>query len=445
MSATAPSLPVLPLERRPIPAAVFEILGCLAAVAAASLAFVAGWLSVNAAVVLTVVLLSTLIVLSWVHLGQGRHPVFLFLCTLMLFQGGRLIGYCLGNVPDPMRIVIMTAAPFSIPRTVQGLVLLALSLSAIFLYAPCRWLFRPVAPPTFAEVQKYLPYLYILFAASLPVQLLKNYRYYDYAMQHGGYTLIYANHAAMAATVPFWVRAIPIVTLPVFVAIFVFERRKFFLYLTTLLYFATASFILLLGSRAGPFLLAGTLWWVARIKANRITSLIWLVALAVPVLLAADLIQEQRQVDIGGTYEPSVLRLISSQGVSLNVTEVVFQYRDRFSPYYISYLWTELQNAFVPTDTTNYRRGKSLAIDVSVLLSPEAYSWGYGTAGSYIPEAYAAGGISAVVLISVVLGLGLHAFYRFSGSPLLLFLFAMSLPDILLMPKDNCSTGRPYF
>ena len=154
-------------------------------------------------------------------------------------------------------------------------------------------------------------------------------------------------------------------------------------------------------------------------------------------MLVADVIQEQRQVDIGGTYEPSVLRLISSQGVSLNVTEVVSQYRDRFSPYYISYLWTELQNAFVPTDTTNYRRGKSLAIDVSVLLSPEAYSWGYGTAGSYIPEAYAAGGISAVVLISVVLGLGLHAFYRFSGSPLLLFLFAMSLPDILLMPKGQ--------
>jgi hypothetical protein len=62
------------------------VLAYLAVVVAASLAYLAGWLTVNGAMVLTVVLLSTLIVLWWVHLGQGRHPCFLFLCTLMLFK-----------------------------------------------------------------------------------------------------------------------------------------------------------------------------------------------------------------------------------------------------------------------------------------------------------------------------------------------------------------------
>jgi hypothetical protein len=76
--------------------AAFEVLAYLSVVAAASLAFLAGWLTVNGAVVLTVLLLGSLIVFSWIHLGQGRHPAFLFLCTLTLFQGGRLAAFCFG-------------------------------------------------------------------------------------------------------------------------------------------------------------------------------------------------------------------------------------------------------------------------------------------------------------------------------------------------------------
>ena len=81
MSTVAPAWTALDYRRQPMPAAAFEVLGLLAVVAAASLAFLAGWLSVNAAVVLTVALLLTLIDLSWIHLGQGRHPEFLVLCT----------------------------------------------------------------------------------------------------------------------------------------------------------------------------------------------------------------------------------------------------------------------------------------------------------------------------------------------------------------------------
>src|ERR1035441_2854293 len=118
-----------------------------------------------------------------------------------------------------------------------------------------------------------LPYLYLLFFATLPVQLFKNYRYYEYVQQHGGYTFIFINHSALAASVPLWVRAIPLITFPVFVAIFVFERRKFPLYVATLLYFSTASFILLLGSRGAVFSLILVLWWVARIKTLRKTRI----------------------------------------------------------------------------------------------------------------------------------------------------------------------------
>jgi hypothetical protein len=359
----------------------------------------------------------------------------LFLCSLMLFQGGRLIGYCLGGEPDPMRVVAMTPVPFDVPRHDSGLVLLALSLSAICIYAPCRWLYRPVAPPSSVEVRKYLPYLYILFIATLPVQLFKNYRYYEYVQQHGGYAFIYVNHAAIASSVPFWVRAIPLISLPVFVAIFVFERSRFRLYLATTLYFATASLILLLGSRSGPFLLVAALWWVARVKSLRKTRIVFLATAVMTLLMVANVIQVRRQDEQGANYKFSLVRLIISQGASLNVTEVGFKYRDLFSPYFGTYLLTGLQDAFVAPDASKYHRGKSLAIDVSVFLSAVNYEYGYGTAGAYIPEAYVGGGMVAVILVSIGLGLGLHAFYRFSGNALLLFVFAMSLPDIISLPK----------
>jgi oligosaccharide repeat unit polymerase len=437
MSSLIPPFPALGRAPMAVPAAAFEVLGYLAVVAVATVCFLAGWLPVNGAVVLTVVLLATLIVLSWIRLGQGRHPALLFLCALMLFQGGRLIGYCLGGEPDPMRVVAMTPAPFSVSRHDSGLVLLALSLSAICIYAPCRWLYRPVAPPCRVELGKYLPYLYILFVATLPVQLFKNYRYYEYVQQHGGYAFIYVNHAAIASSVPFWVRAIPLISLPVFVAIFVFERRKFRLYLATALYFATASLILLLGSRSGPFLLVAALWWVARVKSRRKTRIVLLATAVMALLMVAYVIQVMRQDEQGASYKFSAVRLIVSQGASLNVTEVGFKYRDLFSPYFGSYLLAGLQDAFVASDAANYHRGRSLAIDVSVFLNAARYEYGYGTAGSYLPEAYVGGGMIAVVLVSIALGLGLHAFYRFSGNALLLFVFAMSIPDIVSMPKGG--------
>jgi oligosaccharide repeat unit polymerase len=438
MSAAAPTLPALDYGRLRIPMAAFEVLAYLTIVSAASLAFLAGWLTVNGAVVLTVLLLASLIVLSWINLGQGRHPVFLFLCSLTLFQGGRLIGYCIGAESDPMQVVIMTLAPFAISRDVQGLVLLAISLSAICIYAPCRWLYRPVPPPDLNSVQKYLPYLYCLFAAALPFQLFRNYRYYQYAMEHGGYSFFYTDRAALASSVPFLLRVIPLVTLPVFVAIFVFERRRSRLFLATALYFLTASLILLLGSRAGPLLLVGTLWWISRVKSQGKLRVLRLALLVLALLVVADAVQEHRKgEDESGPYRFSPLKLIVSQGISLNVTEVAFQFRELFSPYGPSYLLTELRSGFLASDVSNYRRGKSLAIDVSVFLQPERYSEGYGTGGSYVADAYVLGGFFALLVVSITLGVVLHGFYRFSGDARLLFFFAIAFPDMLFMPKGQ--------
>ncbi len=439
MHAAAPTFPPLASDRMRIPGAVFEVLGYLALIAAAALAFVAGWLTVNAAVVLTALLLISLIVLSWINLGHGRHPVFLFLCTLTLFQGGRLIGYCLGAEPEPMRVALMGADTFSLARNEQGIVLFCIALSALCVYAPCRWNYRQISLPDDRLVRPYLPYLYLVFFASLPVQAFKNYRYYEYAQQHGGYFYIYLNHAGLASSVPFVVRFISVITFPVFVALFVFEKRKKYLYLVTGLYVATASFILLLGQRSTAFALALALWYVAQVKSERRPRLFGLIVFVAILALAAALIQVAREnpnqpMDTSDIVSAPADFLVS-QGASLGVTQVSVAYRELFAPFGQAYLWHELRDAFVASDAGSYYRGKLFPFDVSVLINPLTFDLGLGTGGSYVGEAYVLGGAAGVIAISLLLGAGLRLLYRMSGRSDLLFLVALLLSDVVWMPR----------
>src|SRR5664279_3926087 len=101
MSTLTESFPTFGRAPLAVPTAAFEVLAYLCVVAIGTLCFLLGWLSPEGAGVLTVLLLAFLIGLAWSRFDQGRHPCFLFLCTLLLFQGGRLIGFCLKVTPDP--------------------------------------------------------------------------------------------------------------------------------------------------------------------------------------------------------------------------------------------------------------------------------------------------------------------------------------------------------
>ena len=436
MRISAKSFPALAPASAALPGAAFEVLGYLAVVGVGTLCFLFGWLSPNGAAVLTVLLLSTLIVLAWNRFDQGRHPCFLFLCALMFFQGGGLLAYCLGTDMDPLRVGLMTPNAFYVARDDAGIVLLLLSLSAICVYAPCRWSYQQISPPKDVSVRRYLPYLYLLFFATVAIQLFKNYRYYEYAREHGGYTFIYVDHAALAASVPFLVRVVPLITFPALVAIFVFERRKRYLFLVTVLYFTTASFILLLGSRVAVFSLILALWYVARIKSTGKAPILKLVAVGLVLLMIGDAVSKLREEEeVTTAFSP--VNVLAIQGVSLNVTEVAVKYRELFSPYGASYMLRELQNAFIANDASNYYRGRSLAFDVSVFLNPSLFTIGYGTGSSYVAEAYVIGGIAGVITVSLLIGFGLHFAYRYSGNALALVAVAMVLPEVLIMPRNG--------
>ena len=418
---------------------LLEIIVYLLAVAVGSLCFVLNWLTVNGAVILCVGLLLALILLSWNRFAQGRHPCFLFLCTLTLMQGGRLLTYSLGYLQRPMRGGSFTQYGFDLSRDEGGMVLLCIALSAICVYAPCRWNYR-FFPPTLSSSsdKRYLSYLYFIFLLAVPLQLLKSYAYYEYIQGHGGYVYFFINHAAVASSIPFFVRAGSLIALPVFVAIFVLETKRKRVYVATALYFISTAFILLIGLRGGLFALVLALWYAAGIKSRRKTSIAILALVAIGLILVGDVVQTLREDSNGLTRHMfAPITFVMLQGNSIEVTEAAVKYQHDFAPYSFSYLTHELENAFVSSDVSNYFRGKSLAFDVPVLLDSSSFSLGHGTGGSYIGEAYVLGGVAGVVLVSLLIGAGLQYMYHLSERPLSLVVVGLILPEVLIMPRGN--------
>jgi hypothetical protein len=439
MTSVAIAAPPPDYARLRIPAAAFELLAYLVIVAATSLAFLAGWLTVNAAIVLTVLLLGSLIVLSWIHLGQGRHPVFLFLCTLMLFQGGRLLAYCLGAEPEPLRIELLTANPFFLSRAEEGITLLCLVVSAGCIYGVCRWNCWPIPPPDLRVARPYLTYLYLVFYCSLPTQLLKNYLYLRYVQANGGYLVFFTDYAGLVASVPPIVRVLALVTFPVFIAIFVFETRKKLLWLATTLYFASAALFLLTGSRMDTFSLILTLWYVSRVKSVRRSRVLVVTVLAVSLVLLSNAVQLMRfdeadQVARGAANLPD---FVLHQGISINVTEVAVRYRSEFQPHIGRYLLNETMARFISSDVSKYHWGDRLGPDISAFLNPELLASGFGGGGSYLAQAYILAGGLGVVGVSLLIGAGLRQLYNLSCAAFPLVLAAIILPDVFLLPRGG--------
>jgi oligosaccharide repeat unit polymerase len=420
-----------------------EITAALAAITLAALLFAAGWLSPGPAGLLCMGLLLGLIALAWKHFRSGCHPAFYFLCVLALFQGGRLMA----GEADPFRVVLMTTIQFDVSREIAGTVLLALALSALVIYAVCRWNYRPLAPLQNESLkneslkneswQRFLPYLRVLFWSSLPIQLYKNYCYYAYARDHGGYLVFFIDHEGMAGSIPAVVRAVALVTLPALAGIFVLENRTRRLRTAALIYFAVAAPVLITGSRGALFSLIVALWYLRQARSGRRIRMGTLAMIAAALVGVGALVGSFRDEGTPARTLAGPAAFIADQGSSLNVTEIAVLRRDAFLPHIGSYLASELESAFVAADQVSYSPGQRFSDDAAMYLNPVTYRLGFGCGSSYVAEAYILGGLWGAVLVSAGLGWLLHAMHRASAHPLGLFLVAMILPDVLWMPRGG--------
>ncbi len=418
--------------------ALTEILAYCTAILVATMGFLAGLISLPAAGFLATALLLSLTGLSWIRFDSGRHPCFLFLCLLTLFQAGRLILFCMGMMPDPFEIDLFVSPAFDVSTRTSAVFLLSLCLSALCIYAVCRWRYRFVLSERPASAANVLPYLYALFFLTIPFQILENFLFLRYANAHGGYLTFYADKAGLIASVPRPIHFAALFAAPAFLAIFVLEHRKLRLYAATTVYFASSAIALLTGSRSGTFSLIVVLWYISRMKSAKRPRMVRLVLIAVILAAVGNFIGNFRQDNSGGGNESLALSLfLGSQGNTMNVSELAIEDRGLFKPYALSYFLNEIKEAFVAHDQSNYQRGLSLADDITVLLNPAAFSEGLGTGSSFLGEAYIAGGILGVVVVSLLLGLSLDGLHRSCRYPFGLLVTAMILPLILWMARSG--------
>jgi len=421
-----------------VPGSVIEVLALSAFLGLGILCFELGFLSTLQAAAGTALFLCCLDALAWRHFDQGRHPCFLFLCALTVLQGGRALAYLLGAGNYPLRVAGMAPHPFDLTSAEGGEVLLCIVLSALCIYGVCRWNYRKISQPTDAPVVRYLPFLYLVFYASLPIQLYKMYSYYRFVQQHGGYLYLWSHHGNIVSTVPLFVRAIVLINAPAFLAIFVFETRKKWVYLATISYFTTTAFTLLIGYRAAAFTLVLSLWYVARIKSSKRSNLVKISVFALALVVIGGLVQTSRESDSSlSDYAFAPLEFLRLQGNSIDVTSVAVKYHDIFAPFAWSYAWYDLQDAFVYRGVQGYVQGERLPNDVSVFLNPVAFRRGLGVGGSYLAEIYLLGGVAGVFALSLMLGGGLHLLHRYSQYPKSLFVVASVMPMVMYMPRGQ--------
>lgn len=427
----------LPSVLSPRLTAAIELTVYLAIAAAATVSFLLDGLTCNQAAILTVLWLLSLTTLAWGRFDGGRHPCFFFLCTLTLFQAGQLIAYCAGGAEHIFRITVLTPHPFDVSRNVTGLVLLSIALSSICIYAPCRWNYHFICPPSSKSLSRFLPYLYFLLFLSVPVQLFKNFRYYEYAKDHGGYLVFFTDHGGLASSVSLPVRTISLICLPALVGILVLERRAKVLGLAAASYFMVEAPILLTGSRGAVFSLILSLWYLAGVKSSRRSRLYSVGLFGVAFVLIGSFIGSFRIGNAEFGVVDNASQFIAGQGVSINVTEIAVAYRARFTSNILCNLAGELQSAFVASDQTNYVAGQHFADDVSMFLNPTNYRLGVGSGSAYLAEAYVLGGLTGVALLSGLLGTLLHGMHVCAQDAFGLFLVAMILPEVLLMPRGG--------
>ena len=422
-----------------VPGAAFELSVLLILLGLGILAFELGWLLPAPAAAGAAIFLCCLDLLAWRNFDQGRHPCFLFLCVLTLLQSGRALAYLFGDGTQPLRIAGIAPQPFDLTHSEAGTVVLCLTLSALCIYGVCRWNYRSIAPPSNAPVARYLPFLYLVFYGTLPIQLYKNYSYYHFIQQHGGYLYFWTHHGDIVSSVPFIVRAIVLMNAPAFLAIFIFEQQKKWVYLATVAYFTTTIFTLLTGLRSSAFVLVLVLWYVAKIKSTKKSRMAALVALALLLVIVGGVIQTLREDEEASfsDYVFAPLEFVRLEGDSIDVTAATVKYDTTLAPYGLSYLWYDLQDAFALRSVHGYVKGERLPNDISVLLNPVAFSRGRGDAGSYIAQMYLLGGVAGVVVLSLLLGGGLHLLHRLSRDARSLFVVASILPVIILMPRGQ--------
>jgi hypothetical protein len=413
---------------RPV-SAFMEISLYLATTAICTVLVLVGVLHEEGCIWIATALLVGVFVRSWLTFDRGRHPCFLFLGMLLVFQGGRLLAHVLGAFDDPMRIDVAVSVPIHISTPAAELTLLVLVLSAIFVYAPCHFGYQSVVLEP--RQSSWLPALYTLVALTLPFALYKNWSYLSYIRTHGGYLAVYIDNADVLKSAGSLVRLVSLISSTALTSLYVLEHRKARLRWILAVYLAVSTMDLLIGFRGKFFSQILGLWYIHKLKSGKGFKVLPLAISAISISLVAVLIAGFRG-DLGAQLL-SPLSFLAVQGVSLNVTESAVAFSSLFSRYGLSYLLWGFSSGVVSVPSGVPHR--LWTNDLTMYLNPTAASLGFGTASTYLAELYLFGGLATVVIGSIAIGYTLHFLHKMSARLTGAILLAVVLPPIIYLPR----------
>jgi hypothetical protein len=391
-----------------------------------------GVLGLAACLWLTLLLYLSLLLVAWQRFDGGRHPCFVFLGLLMLFQLGRLIGYALGATHDPFDVVVQTLLPIQVSAATSEILLFVVLLSGTCIYAVCAWNVRPATLRPGRE-QGWLAACYVLLALSFPFVLYKNYEYFQFIRSHGGYLAIFTENQDVTASAGAVARVMSVVAYDAFVLVYVLERNGRRLAWVTTAFLSTSVLELAIGLRGKVFLFLITLWFIRNVKSGKRFRLGTLAVSAIVVSFAAVAISGFREMRTTALVGPA--GFIAGQGVSMGVTEIAIEDRPLFRPHVAAYFKNEVLQAYYPL--SHFEQGQFFDNDLSIFLNAAAFRAGFGTGSSYLAEAWIAGGLPGVLCISVLIGLVLRWLHNVSRHWIGAVALAILLPTVVYLPRSQ--------
>jgi oligosaccharide repeat unit polymerase len=381
-------------------------------------------------VVVAAAILIGLLFVSWWRFDGGRHPCFLFLAMLFVFQGSRLAGWIFGVTPDPMRIFVATAVPLDVSSHSARITLFLIVASALCVYIPCRLRYRPIVLPP-GEFSEWLPALYLVVAVSFPFALYKNLMYFLFIRAHGGYLAVFTDNAAVLQSAGPIARSVSIVCATAILIAYVLERSRGRVAMLLTLYFGLSGLDLLIGFRGKVFTEVLSIWLLHNLKTGGRFRLAHVAIAAVvinSVAVAVAAYREDNQIKM-----LSPIAFVAGQGISMNVTEAAVEYHNRFAGHGLAYLVDGFASGINPSTATG--EGRLWTSDLTEYLNPAAARMGFGTASTYLAELYLLAGLPAVILGSLAVGYCLHLLHRFSSSALGAIAMALVLPSLIYLPR----------
>ncbi|HEY3705342.1 MAG TPA: O-antigen polysaccharide polymerase Wzy [Terracidiphilus sp.] len=402
----------------------------LSAVLIATLAVLCHWVDLTGCLWISLALYALLVYLAWRRFGGGRHPCFLFLGMILLFQMGRLIGYVAGAAPDPFEVVVQTLLPLQVSAAASEITLLIILLSATCVYAVCSWNVAPVTLRPGAGRQ-WLRAAYALLALTFPFVLYKNYEYLQFIRSHGGYLAIFTQSQDVAESAGGAVRLLSLFAYNAFLLVYVLERNGKRLAWVTTAFLSTSVLELAIGMRGKVFLFLITLWFLRNLKTGRKFRLGTLVAVALAGSFLAVAISGFREMRSTALIGPA--GFVVGQGISMGVTQIAVEDRQLFAPHVRSYMESELLQAFY--SAPHFGQGELFDNDISVYLNAAAYRQGFGAGSSYLAEAWIAGGIAGVIVASVLIGLLLRWLHTLGRHWIGAVAVAILLPSVIYLPR----------